>query len=280
MPGGTDPIPGWPTSGGAAGEYWEQVLSVASLVAYWPLSDAGDPALDVSGNGQHLDIENSTPTYEQTGPFPGTTYPYSITFNGTAGAAGTLESLSRDDSTGTEFTFGANDPLTAEIMAYPTGLPTGFVTGSMIWLGGGAASIRLSLWGNSYANAGKATFKGVTSTPILNLNEWTHVAATFDGTDVAIYFNGELVGSGADTGESSGSDVVHVGGGFYTGSSQTDAFQGRLAHAAVYNAALTEDEIAAHAAALGGTSEPFGKVWTSQGDGTEAWEYPTIEVTY
>jgi hypothetical protein len=282
LPGGTDPIPGLTLgSGSEAGVYWEQVLATSNLLAYWPLSDASDPALDVSGNARHLNVEHGTPTYQQTGPFPATTYPYSITFNGTAGASGTRESLQYAPGSGTTFAFGGNDPITVEILAYPTSLPGGFTTGSMIWLGSGLNTIRFLVWGAAQANAGKVQFKGVTSTPILNLNDWTHVAATFDGATVNIYFDGDLVGTGADTGESAGTNAVEVGGGLYTGSSQTDAFQGSLAHAAVYNVALTEDQIAAHANSfvLGG-DEPAGYVWTADGSGGASWEPPTIEVTY
>lgn len=252
LPGGSDPIP---TASAEIG-YDERILSHGSLVAYWPLSDADDPALDVSGNAQHLTIENNTPTYQQQGPLPGTIYPFSVAFNGVAGLGGTQESLRRSDGSGSEFAFGASEPLTLEVMAYPTSAPpSGVNTASMIWLGD-TNQIRLSILGGGYPDVGEVYFKGVTSGVTLNLNTWTHVVGTFDGTTANIYFDGELVGTGSGSSEFS-SDQAEVGGGFYTGTSQVDAFIGNLAHAAVYNVALTADEVAAHSAGVSASSDVY-----------------------
>jgi hypothetical protein len=209
----------------------------------------------------------------------GTVYPYAVAFNGTSGTAppGFREALARTTGA-TAFDLSGGDPFTLEAWVYLASYDAGYIASSMYQLGGGLSTIRLEV-GSSLASPGQVIFKGVTTSETLNLSEWIHVAATFDGTTARIYFNGAEVESGAGNSEASGSGAVYLGGGFFSGSGQYTALQGRLAHAAVYSDALTAGEIAAHAAATT-SSEPAGYVWTADGVGGTSWEAPTIEVTY
>jgi hypothetical protein len=80
--------------------------------------------------------------------------------------------------------------------------------------------------------------KGTTKIP---LGEWTHVAATLEGSTLKVYVNGEEDGSGNSAGYASGLSKPFVIGkaSWYDGS----FFTGVIDEAALFNIALTESEI-------------------------------------
>jgi hypothetical protein len=73
------------------------------------------------------------------------------------------------------------------------------------------------------------------------VNTVHHVAMTYDGTTVKTYLDGFIIKSVSDSGSLSGdaAALFRIGGGY----EPTQAFDGWISHAAVYNRALRSDEI-------------------------------------
>ena len=79
-------------------------------------------------------------------------------------------------------------------------------------------------------------------TSTIQLNSWTHLAATYDGTSLRLYVNGVLVGTRATGGAMlTSTGVLRIGGNGIWG----EFFQGRIDEIRVYNRALTLAEIQA-----------------------------------
>ena len=73
------------------------------------------------------------------------------------------------------------------------------------------------------------------------LNQWSHVAATYDGANMKLYVNGALVATKAQTGAiQTSTGALQIGGDTVFG----EWFQGRLDDVLVYNRALSAAEIA------------------------------------
>jgi len=110
--------------------------------------------------------------------------------------------------------------------------------------------------------------------PVLPVGEWTHVAASFDGTTATFYINGETTGSGPfsfgfDT------DATIVFGAVERNGS--NPFNGALDEVRIYSRSLSAGEVAW----LAGRTEPFSMSFDLSGDGvvdfkdyailTDAW---------
>jgi hypothetical protein len=110
--------------------------------------------------------------------------------------------------------------------------------------------------------------------PVLPVGEWTHVAASFDGTTATFYINGETTGSGPfsfgfDT------DATIVFGAVERNGS--NPFNGALDEVRIYSRSLSAGEVAW----LAGRTEPFSVSFDLSGDGvvdfkdyailTDAW---------
>jgi Concanavalin A-like lectin/glucanases superfamily len=85
---------------------------------------------------------------------------------------------------------------------------------------------------------------GVTAPAI---GSWTHLAVTWDGTTASLYVNGVLEGSQVST--TTPKYLPGTGGGFCAGARADASFfyGGNVSDAALYNRALTAQEISAHA---------------------------------
>lgn len=81
-------------------------------------------------------------------------------------------------------------------------------------------------------------FSGVAVTETLPLNDWVHVAGTYDGTTYRLYVNGNLVGSAPGSLGAVNTDVLKIGG-----SGGCNYFGGMLDEIAIYNRALSDDEV-------------------------------------
>ena len=93
----------------------------------------------------------------------------------------------------------------------------------------------------SHSN-GTTTGSGYT-TSAAPLNQWSMIAATYDGTRSKVYFNGNLEATGSDdAGDIATNNLpVRIGGNYYG----REFFDGRINNVQIYNHALTEDQIAA-----------------------------------
>ena len=98
-------------------------------------------------------------------------------------------------------------------------------------------------------------FGDLTSTKGIPKDEWTHVVARYDGTQMAIYINGELAGSKSESSDISndGDEDVHIGVG---PSEQSQFFDGQMDEIRVWDRALSVGEIQSNSfAELDGTEE-------------------------
>jgi hypothetical protein len=76
---------------------------------------------------------------------------------------------------------------------------------------------------------------------ILPLNAWSHLAATYDGSNVRMYVNGTLAGTTAVTGSiTTSTDVLRIGGNSIWG----EYFKGMIDEVRIYSRALSATEIA------------------------------------
>jgi hypothetical protein len=90
--------------------------------------------------------------------------------------------------------------------------------------------------------AGVAGDVGVEAASPVDPNEWTHLAATYDGSILRLYVNGVQAGAHAYPGEiPSGAGPLTLGGNTLWG----ERFSGLIDEVRVYNRRLTSDEIAA-----------------------------------
>ena len=99
---------------------------------------------------------------------------------------------------------------------------------------------------NGGAIATGGTFAGANGTlygsAVLPTNVWSHIAATYDGAALRLYFNGTLISSQARTGAiATSTNPLQIGGDSIWG----QFFQGAIDEVRIYNRALTQAEIQA-----------------------------------
>ena len=91
-----------------------------------------------------------------------------------------------------------------------------------------------------YLNTGLATDFGVNGTTTLQVNTWTHLATTYDGSAMKLYINGVLVGTRATSGTIlTTTNPLRIGGNAPWG----EYFSGLIDEVRIYNRALTPAEI-------------------------------------
>ncbi len=72
----------------------------------------------------------------------------------------------------------------------------------------------------------------------LKTETWLHLAGTFDGYEVALYLNGELIASQTQSGQVQASDLLTVGG-----QADGDFFTGLLDETTIWSSGLSQEEI-------------------------------------
>jgi len=204
---------------------------IPELVAYYAFENN---AKDSSGNG-YDGIEVGGPTY-------------------VAGPAGKGQAIQFSGAVGPFVDLGTLDPsamtgkLSVSLWAKwkgPTGLYQGLIAKRNWW------DVAQMMWQIEANNAaGAVTFSRNGSypgsgNPILTVNEWVHVAVTFDGTTARFYVNGSQTGQGAFSFGSNKDASMHIGA---CDSNGGNPFNGAIDEVRLYNRALTAAEVQALAA--------------------------------
>ena len=163
--------------------------------------------------------------------------------------------------------FHDNTPMTIELWAYRTGAATGQnIIGKRIGCDG--ANIQYQMSFSSYNNEGLvfgANLPFVQTHVELPMNQWTHLAGTFDGTTLRFYINGNLMASQVAPLGPTNTGPLRIG---QVG--DCAGFEGLLDEIGIYNRALTPSEIQAIYAAgsAGKCKSPAFTGLTKQVDGS------------
>ena len=207
----------------------------ATLVAAYAFDEgSGTTVADRSGNGNTGQI--GTATWLVTGK-----YGKALSFNGTSARVTVPSAAALQLTTG----------MTLEAWVYPTTVNRQWR--DVLYKG----NDDYFLMATTLASArpvGAGTFGGtlsqVVGTANLDNNTWTHLATTYDGSNLRLYVNGVQVASKAQTGSLAASaSPLTIGGDPIDG----QFFKGRIDEVRVYRAALSQAEIQADMAApLGG----------------------------
>lgn len=183
----------------------------------------GPTAADRSGNGH-------------TAVRAGATWTRNGRFGGGVALAGAGSMLTVADGPALDFTTG----VTVEAWVYPTAVPGNAVVVAKGSLRVGFIDGNLLL--QTTTNRGNVF---VQSGPVVPANQWTHVAATYDGTTVALYLNGVPVPTG---GPIAGGGILRSAEPLSLGGALGVPFVGRLDEVRIYARPLSEVEIAADVA--------------------------------
>jgi hypothetical protein len=133
--------------------------------------------------------------------------------------------------------------ITLEAWIYPTEFKNamyiisteGTMSGYKLQIPNGTPTFVIGVNGTSTVTA--------TSSAVVKLNEWAHVAATFDGTNMKVYVNGKLTGTKSLTYK-----IVDNGENFRIGEGSkftARTFKGRIRDVSIWDHALNDVEIAA-----------------------------------
>ncbi len=221
------------TYGAPASSTYRTAILGDNPTGYWRLDEAsGTVALDQKGTYPGA-YENS-PTLSQGGALSGDA-DKSTAFNGTSQDLAVPYAAALNGSS-----------FSVETWIYPTGgagtyrgvmASRTYPQGWVLYLGG---SNDVEIWVNS--GSGMVSVAGG-SAP---LNTWTHIVATFNGTNIVLFVNGVQVASGSITAGSYTAQSSHPleigqgepGSGLY--------FPGRVDETAVYGSALSATQVQTH----------------------------------
>jgi hypothetical protein len=142
--------------------------------------------------------------------------------------------------------FATNSPMTVELWAYRTGS-----AGIMHLIGkrnscglGGLLEVNYQIGLNMPAGEGLTFGPGAgifaASGQDMPMNAWTHLAGTFDGSNLCLYVNGGLAATHAGTLGLPNADPLLIGG-----SGDCAKFAGLIDEVSIYDRALAASEIAA-----------------------------------
>jgi hypothetical protein len=197
------------------------------LVAHYPCDEGSGSILgDVSGHGNHGAISGAA-----FAPFGD-------------GFALRLDGVDDFATCGSEGAFSLQDAVTVEAWVYPEGVPA---KGEAGIAGKSYSSFVLTYYADGqcwwYISGGGNNCKAP-----LTVNQWQHVAGTFDGRMLRLYIDGKLAGSHVST-----ADRIGEGKTFFLGRSDGDVeftknahFHGMIDEVRVYDRALSADEVLTH----------------------------------
>jgi concanavalin A-like lectin/glucanase superfamily protein/glucose/sorbosone dehydrogenase/Calx-beta domain-containing protein len=194
------------------------------LVAAWSMNGAGTTIPDLSGNGNTGTLSGPTSAAGK--------YGNSLSFDGVNDWITVNDSASLDLVTG----------MTLEAWVYPTATGTTWRTILFKEQPGGNVYAEYANQ-NTNRPVGQVTIggeKSATGTAAVPLNTWTHIATTYDGTNLRLYINALLVAATPVTGSlTNSSGVLRIGG----NSIWPEWFAGRIDEVRVYNRARTQSEV-------------------------------------
>jgi len=120
---------------------------------------------------------------------------------------------------------------------------------SVGWTPGGVTSGK---FGISFLDT--SSWRSFSSSTSVSSNEWYNVVATWDGTFIRLFVNGNLETTSSNLSAvvwaSSSNSTLDIGS--YSGASTTYAINGRVSNSRIYNKGLTEDEVKRNFSALRG----------------------------
>ncbi|GAA4256769.1 hypothetical protein GCM10022255_070920 [Dactylosporangium darangshiense] len=186
---------------------------------------SGTTAADTSGNGNTGTLTGGT--WVATGKYGG-----ALKFNGSGDIVKAPSAASLNATTG----------LTMAAWVQPTAAQSGWRTimhkETDAWfLNAGSDSGALKPAGGVTTGSSDSVVYGTTASPV---NQWTHVAMTYDGANLKLYVNGTLVATKAKTGTlKQTTGPLSIGGNTPYG----EYFVGLIDEARVYNRALTAAEV-------------------------------------
>ena len=200
------------------------------LVGEWGFdAGAGTSASDSSGTGNTGTL--SGPTWTTAGRFGN-----ALTFDGVNDSVNVADANSLDLTTG----------MTIEAWVRPTALGGAWRT-AVMKVRPGTMSYSLYANGSSGTKVPTAeifttTYRDTGASSQLATGTWTHIAATYNGTTLAVFVNGVQAGQLLTSGPIvTGTGALQFGG----NASWGEWFQGEIDEVRVYNRALTAGEIAA-----------------------------------
>lgn len=227
-----------PLFGESPSSYPATVTATSGLQSYWRLGDArGTTATDElrAVSGTYTSVTLGAPG------LIGTSDP-AVSFSGT-----------RNRMYATGYGFAGTSSFTIEAVVKPTTVDaTSRRVFSSEVISRETAVDGFGLWNNGTANRLQVCripsgSYDCASTSALSSGTAAHLAATYDGTTLTLYVNGTSVASTTSRGSITAPEGLSIG-------SRTDlagAWAGTIDEAAVYNRALTAEQIDAHATAAG-----------------------------
>jgi concanavalin A-like lectin/glucanase superfamily protein/Big-like domain-containing protein len=203
------------------------VPTLSGLVAAFAFNEnSGTTAADLSGNSNTASISGATWTSQ--GKFGN-----ALTFDGVNNVVTVNDSSSLWLSNG----------MTLEVWVYPVNSLAGWK--SVVRKEGDAYLLGASsLFGNAPAAGGHFTSDAYTydvfDTSPLPVNTWTHLAATYDGSVLTLFVNGNQVSNRTVGGQIRNDPLpLRIGNSQYSG----EGFPGMIDEVRIYNRALTQSEI-------------------------------------
>jgi hypothetical protein len=235
LPNGADPIPGLqlPTA-----SYPDTILAHPCLVHYWPADETSGNLVDRKGS---LNLAVSTASVG------GTTYPQ-------YGAAGPLAGSPEETAVVNAGNYGASGHSNRfQTDSFADTFPSGFTVEAWAYLTSYGTADTSELFDNdglfidffSRKLQAKVAAVTVADPADLPLNSWQYIVARHNGTTLALFRNGTLVGSAASTAAAWGSHLAFMNVA-YTGGSSWSPWNGSACQFAVYNCPLTDAEIGNH----------------------------------
>lgn len=221
--------------------YTTEVRNTSGLASYWRFDEEFGPDLFDSTSTEYDGAPNSTITF-----FPGQD---PVSFNRLGYSAGFSSLGTSGASFGNYYGFTNKAPFTVEAWVHPNAAVRtnsarivakstsgGSKNGWDFSIDPNTAGLACARWRN-----GSST--GATSTTPVPLDTWSHVACTYDGTNVRVYMNGVLQATGpSSTNMSNHSNQLTIG----SASTGENGWDGKLDDVAIYTSAISLSDIQRH----------------------------------